>query len=291
MPLGERRSDACLSGIYGLRLVGLDRATGLFAEADDDSDDPVVRVRRVDTPMPADAAAPLRDELAPDAALFTLQGGVGHVSVEREPLQARFALPDSVPDEAVVHPFLALPAAAINWWLGRISLHGGAFVGHDGAAYGILGDKEAGKTTTLAAMHAAGHAIVADDVLAIDGTDVLAGPACIDLRTESAHFIEGAHPLGVVGERARWRIPTQPARWRTPLGGFVIPAWGDDVALHPLPVHERLQLLFANQSLFVPPRRPEAMLDLVALPFWEVRRPRDLGALDATVELLQELSG
>src|SRR3712207_2153564 len=68
----------------------------------------------------------------PDDADIALWGG-GVSRMRREPLTAVITLPAPPGDEAVVHPFLAGSSAVANWWLGRDSFHGGAFVADGGA--------------------------------------------------------------------------------------------------------------------------------------------------------------
>jgi hypothetical protein len=76
--------------------------------------------------------------------------------------------------------------------------------------------------------------------LVVDGEDALAGPRCFDLRAGAAdHFQLGTY-IGQVGTRERWRAALPPVEARTPLAGWVVPGWGDEVVVEPVTVAERL---------------------------------------------------
>lgn len=288
MPLGEisgatrgaARTES--HGVYGLRLRGLPHApSNRLAVLDERY--PLVQVERA---AERTSGAAHFDEAS---ARFDLYEGQGHVDVRRDPLSVRFDLSDAITDDAILHPFFALPAATVNWWLGRLSFHAGAFLTATGEAIAILGDKGAGKTTTLAALHECGSTIMADDMLVLDRDQVLAGPACIDLRRDTACWFSGSKPMGVVGARERWRLDVDQPPPRATLGGFVVPTWGERLELVPVPVERRLKLLLTSQSLLLPPRHPEAVLDLLGLPFFELRRPPGRSPLDAAVSMLRSL--
>ena len=99
-----------------------------------------------------DASAPIR--IGPDEATFPLLRG-GSLVLRREERVATFTTPFRISDEELAHPHLAPVGAIFALWAGRESLHAGAFVA-DGRAWGVLGTREAGKSTLLAALHAAG---------------------------------------------------------------------------------------------------------------------------------------
>jgi hypothetical protein len=59
--------------------------------------------------------------------------------------------------------------------------------------------------------------------------------------------------------------------------------------LRPVPISERFAPLVAQRSAILPGDDPVGLLDLVSLPAYELTRPRDWSALDATVDRLAAL--
>jgi hypothetical protein len=89
------------------------------------------------------------------------------------------------------------------------------------------------------------------------------------------------------GTRGRLLLPPAPASAR--LAGFVYLAWGDEVALDPLPAAERLKRLVARRAEDLWPRDVSLPLDLAKLPAFELRRPKRWEALEASAEALADL--
>jgi hypothetical protein len=189
--------------------------------------------------------------------------------------------------DEIVHPYLAPAAAVIGRWSGRESVHAGA-VAVDGRALGVVGERGAGKSSTLAWLALAGTDVLCDDLLAIDGRVTFPGPRSIDLRPDAAELLGAGEPIGVTGARERWRLRLPPTGDGHELVGFVFLAWGDRVAVRLLGAAERLQRLVPERALRVEPARPDAVLDLLSLPAWEISRPRDWASLpDASRQLLE----
>jgi hypothetical protein len=220
---------------------------------------------------------PHEDRIGPRSAELTLHGG--WVTIEREPARVTFRLPQPPPARDLVHPYLAPAAAVAARWAGRESFHAGAVVA-GGGAWAVLGDKESGKSTTLAHLALAGHAVVSDDLLVVDGDHVLAGPRCIDLRESSAAHLGAGEPLGVVGVRERWRLALGPVPPRTPLRGWVTLAWGEEVGVDALRGAERMLALLPFRSVQLEPGAPQDLVDFGALPVLRLRRPRRWDGLD-----------
>lgn len=216
----------------------------------------------------------------------------GLLMVTREPATVVCALAQAITPEAFVHPILTLPLSFLAHWRGNATLHGGAFL-HAGRAWVVTGEREAGKSTLLAQLAQRGVPIVADDLVVVDGHDVLAGPCCVDLRADTAARIPDARSIGVVGGRMRFRLRTPPSPVRVPLGGMCLLEWGDGApALEPLPVEQRLRVLhWQHYAAEIGPPAPAQNLALLERPIWRFRRRRDWARADAALDhLLDALS-
>jgi hypothetical protein len=218
-----------------------------------------------------------------------LQYPGGRVSVERDEQLVVVESPRPMSHEALRHPFLAFPAAVLNHWAGRSTLHAGGFV-VDGGAVLVLGEKGTGKSTLVAAAAAAGLPVVSDDLAVLEDADVLAGPRCIDLRGDVAASL-GGRLLGVVGARERWRVGLAPTEWRTPVAALVRLQDGDEVAMRRTGADESARALFGSFALGAGPGRADHAYDLLHLPMWDVVRPRRVDRLPETIDRIVELVG
>jgi hypothetical protein len=217
------------------------------------------------------------------ARLWLSAGGVAEL--HRHSGRTVFRVNERPPAAAILHPLLAGVAAVWARWHGRDSFHAGGFVAA-GGVWALLGAKGAGKSSMLAALHRAGVPIVCDDVLIIDGDTAFAGPRSIDLRTDSAERFGLGEPLGVLGDRERWRVDLQPVAPALPFRGWVRLAWGDRIDLRRVPGSEGLSELLRHRALNVPPPAPAALLDLAGRPLLELTRPK---AWDSTGDAVQQL--
>jgi hypothetical protein len=260
-------------GAYGLALSGIG-ASDLLLEA---AGWPSATLKRT----VGDHAGPT--ELGDDAATISLLGG-GAVRLERRGGLAHFVTPERIGDAELIHPFLAPAAAVLNHWLGRETFHAGAIV-VAGRAWLVAGEREGGKSTTLAALAKRGVPVLADDLVVVDGENVLAGPRCVDLREESAH-LAGAGSAQLVRDETRRRLVLGPAPHEAPLGGYVLLSWGDRVQVEAVRPSRLFKRLSAQRSLPLPPPDPALLLDLAGLPAFELTRPKRIDAVDATIELL-----
>ncbi len=266
------------SGAYGLRLTGM-------------SD-----LELLNTPVPERwpaveiAYRQGRDEV--DATLDETSasfpcGESGSVVADRATLTVTVTAPEPVRADELTHPYLAWCASAYARWLGREAFHAGGVVAGEGV-WAITGDRGHGKSTLLAAAAAGGLGVVSDDLLVIDGTTAYAGPRCVDLREEAAAYLGLGTAIRSAGrERHRVRLPPLPAE--APLRGWVMLSWGDEHSLVPVRPAEGLVRLGAQRMTQLHEVRPERLLDLAAMPIWELRRPRALGELGRSLELLAGL--
>jgi hypothetical protein len=200
---------------------------------------------------------------------------------------ACYAVPRRLSTDELVHPYLAPAAAIVSRWMRRLSFHAGAFMSGD-AAWGLVGDREAGKSSTLAWLAQGGHQVVADDVLVLENGTAYAGPRSVDLREDTAERLGVGEALGVVGARHRWRVALPPIQAEIPFRGWVFLAWGERLEAERLPGSECLTRLIANLTPQLPAADSAYLLELATLPAWELRRPKDWDLLGEAADLLLE---
>ena len=267
------------AGCYGFRIIGVDQAHRLLVDAP--AGWPELTLA---TSPPDGRAVPDLDVVGPASATLPLHG-TGWMEIERAGPRVTFRLPEAASHEELVHPYLAPGAAVLARWAGREAFHAGAVLA-GGGAWVVLGDREAGKSSTLAWLALNGHAVLADDLVVLDGADVLAGPRCIDLRSDAAARLGAGEPLGVVGTRERWRLVLDGVPARAPLRGWVLLEWDDEVAVEPVRGAERLLRLIPHRSVRLEPPDAGALVELASLPVLTFRRPRRWDALAAAGERL-----
>ena len=274
-------SDPGRVGAYGLAFEGLDAAADLLVPVDGQA--PAYRVEAVVGHPP-----PGPEHVDDGTGELRLRSG-GRVLIDRRAGSVRFEIPHPVRPDELVHPYLAPAAAVIDRWLGRESVHAGAFaVGR--RALGVVGTREAGKSSMLAWLALAGTEVLCDDLLVIDGRSTFTGPRSIDLREDAAARLGAGEAIGVTGARERWRLRLAPAGDRHVLAGFVFLSWGDDVRVRSLGVAERLERIAPQRGVRLEPLRQAAVLDLATMPAWEVSRPRSWASLPEVGRRLLELA-
>ena len=278
LPLSAQPRPA---GAYGLRLEGVERSRPLLVPAEPWW--PTFHIRSEVHAPPWRESDIVTDS---DAAL-RLQAG-GEVRIEREPGLVVFRMERPLTELELIHPYLAPVAAVASYWFDRESFHAGAFV-VDGAAWAVIGEREAGKSTLLASLALRGIPILSDDMLILEGDLPFPAPRSIDLRHAAARHFGVGEPLGIVGTRERWRLQLAPMAGPARLGGWIFLSWGDRVETSKVAPHERVARLGAQRGLRLAPRDPARLLDLVALPAWELRRPADWDRLDSATDALLEL--
>jgi hypothetical protein len=213
-------------------------------------------------------------------------GGGDRIEVDRPTMTVRIVAREPYSPDAVVHPLLGLPAAIAAHWLGRRTLHGGAFLA-GGRAWALLGPREAGKSATLGALMRLGMEALSDDILVVEGTVLYAGPRSVDLRADPARVL-GGDELRIPGNRDRWRLRPTGTLASAPLGGLVYLEWGPRTELVPMSAQARLDGLVTSSAVPPAPEEAVALLDLSALPTWRFTRPPDLDGLEAAASQLVE---
>jgi hypothetical protein len=263
-------------GAYGLRLANVERARPLLVPASSSWPRLTIR-RRLGT---GDAE---HDWLSERAAVLKLQKG--EIELNRGQGTATFVLPHRIRTAELVHPLLAPAAAVMAYWLERESFHASGVVA-GGGVWGLIGERGSGKSTTVARLALDEVGTACDDLLVVEGSSALAGPRSVDLRRDAAERLGVGEYLGVVGARERWRLRVGPVPSSLPLAGWIFLAWGVRVEAVAIGPGERLARLHANRGVNLPPRAPAAILELAALPAWELRRPRLWASLPSAVDCL-----
>lgn len=209
----------------------------------------------------------------------------GRLQMRRNPLEATFLLDRPIDANALVHPYLALPAGIAGHWLGRQAFHGGAFV-LDGGAWGVLADKEGGKSSTMAWFDQNGIDVLADDLLVVEDGLALAGPRCIDLRTDTATTLGIGTRIDGADGRDRWRLLTKATTTVAPLVGWIFLSWAAEPSFLSVPPSARIARVLAHRSVITVDADPTAFLDLAARPCIEFARPRGLEHMGVAIEAL-----
>jgi hypothetical protein len=165
----------------------------------------------------------------------------GHVEADRAGREARFLRPRRASRDMVAHPTSTVAAALFAAWDGRLPFHSGLAV-IDGHGWGVLGPPEAGKSTMVAALAAAGVPVVSDDLTVLDGSVAYAGSRTVDLRERGAVPDSVALARVREGTRFRLRLP-EPHAVEVPFGGWVAVTEGPRTTARLATPGERVQWL------------------------------------------------
>jgi hypothetical protein len=271
-------SGSIAAGAYGLQIRGIE-ATPELAEAPQSW--PELHVAQTHS-----ANAGTRSVIRDDRATVVITPEM-RAEIDRATRTATLVSSTQWPAGALVHPFLAAPAALFAWWEGREALHGGAFANAAGT-WAVLAEKGGGKSTTLGHLATTGVTVIADDLVIVDRGTVFAGPRCVDL-TESAARALGVGELRDDARTTKARLLLGPAPAETRLAGIVHLAWGDEVAIERVPPRARAERLARHRTLRQDTTVPGGLLDLIRLPTYELRRPQRHDALDAVAAALRAL--
>lgn len=221
---------------------------------------------------------------AHEAVLPLLSGG--HAVFERSPRRAHFHKPRPADVHELAHPCLSAVGLVFARWDGRIALHAGGVL-FDGVAWGVLGAREAGKSTTLAWLAQSGHGILSDDLLVLEGRQAFCGPRTIDLRPQAAERLDGRDRLVLVRQGERHRLLLPPAPATAPFGGFLVLGVGDAVSVTSVAAGERLGALSQHLTLQQAGLPAAGLLELVGLPMWRVDRSRAWADLPLLLDRLR----
>jgi hypothetical protein len=209
----------------------------------------------------------------------------GFATIDRRSATSVLSLASAPSANALIHPHLGSMAVLAAHWAGRQSFHSGAFI-HDGRAWGILGNRNDGKSSTLAWLSLQGYPVLTDDLLIVEGDRAFPGPRCLDLREGAARRFGIGEDIGIVGSRQRFRVPLGPVPAEVPFGGWVVLQWADSVEILPASAEFRLRTLIGGRGLLQLPTDPLSWLDLTTRPMLVFRRPQDWTKLDAALNQL-----
>lgn len=274
-----RSSDVKRPGAYGLHLPTLAGAGDLLVDAPGHWGDWHVE-------FAAGSGRPA--EFVDDRRARLLCQPSGWVDIDRASSTSTLHLPKRPAAHEIAQPRLGMSAAIAAHWRGSHSFHAGVFLA-GGAAWGVLGDKGAGKSSLMATLALMGVPVLADDALVLDGRgQALAGPRCIDLRKQTAAELDAGESIGVVGTRERFRMHLAPVPCEAPLRGFISLGWGK-AAFIPIPPEHRVGALVRSFALRLPERSEQnhtAFMELLALPMVRFRRPRALARIEESAQRL-----
>lgn len=222
-----------------------------------------------------------------DDALLVL-GGPYTAELTRDPATV-VVVSDRAAAEQLVHPILSRPASLLARWHGDEAFHAGAFC-LGGQAWGVLGARNAGKSTLMAMLHRRGLPILTDDLLVVRRGDALQGPRVADLRVEAAERL-GLMGMGLTtraGARHRVELGSSPPA--LPLAGWLVLGWGEE-RLQRLPVDQALgRIAYERLWRRLEPKESQ-VLDLASLPVFDFVRPADWARSDQSVSFLLDALG
>ena len=258
--------------VYGLHLIGV--ADGGLPAASGSGRPRVLVSHAQHSPEPVC--------IGTERAVLDLPDG-RQLLVQRDKGIATFTGPPLKHDE-LVHPYLGAAASIFNRWSGHEVFHAGAFVS-GGRAWAVVGGREAGKSSLLAALAARRLPVLADDLVVTDGQQVFCGPRIIDLRRPLPSSNE---PMTRARGASRWRLSLPALPGAVPLGGWIYLRWRSEVAMPMVPVSVLLARLAARRTWPSLPSNPETLLALAAHPGWDLGRPADWTRMDEVVDLMLE---
>jgi hypothetical protein len=202
-----------------------------------------------------------------------LRTAVAELRLDRDRHSMTVRTERRLPTADLVHPALWPAAAVFARWNGAETLHAGAFLDDHGEAWAMLGAREAGKSSLLAAIALHGRQVLVDDLLVLAAGQCFAGPRCVDLRAETASALGLDGRTAPVRSTQRRRLPLAPCDAVWPLRGFVHLEWGNELAIETLAPAEHFGLLTAHRRVSGLGADPEQLLELAGLPALRLRRP------------------
>jgi hypothetical protein len=273
-------------GLYGARVTGIGGCPSLA---------PVPSAWpewRVVAEHGLDRAENRPESIGPDAAFIRFgDGSTAELSREDPGGRLRLSLAKEVASDDLAHPFLAPVGMLGAYWSDRLPLHAASF-GIGGRAWLLVADKSGGKSTTMAMLDLAGYSVLADDLSVIEpDLTVHRGPRFIDLREDAARSLGVGDNVGEIGLRERWRYRIADGPLTLPLGGIVIPSWGEP-GVELIVGSERLPTLGPSLALRIPAWWDELFMDIAfSVPVLRWTRPREVQGSRRSLDQLVDAVG
>lgn len=174
--------------------------------------------------------------------------------------------------DALPHPMVTTAVGLVARRAGFLHLHAGALV-VEGRAWGVVGTREAGKSTLVATAAMLDVPVLSDDALFVTPVGTVdVGPRCVDLRAPAADALASEVTLVPVrgGERHRMTLPALTGQF--PLAGLVVLDVADRWNIEAVPPSARLRAVQGCTDLTY---APSLGLALVTLPVLRFSRPLD----------------
>lgn len=182
---------------------------------------------------------------------------------------------------------------------GALVLHAGGVV-IDGRAVAVTADSGRGKSTLTASLHAAGHPILGDDALIVEGDppQVRAVYPSLRLNPDSAQiFFPGVQGRPMAHYSPKRHLPVGKTATSAPLAVlFVLGEPADSITHRRLPPAEAAMSVIANSFAQDPGDLARAQAKLrravaltQTLPIWELHYPRDYAVLPDLHILIRRL--
>jgi hypothetical protein len=159
----------------------------------------IVVVRGDEAPAPESPDAPSTLRIGRVRAWLDNQGGTALMigstgtfgQIDRLRHRARLEVRHRGGDAAAMdlQPMLTIAAAILLGRIGRILLHAGAVVAEDGRAWLVVGDARSGKSTTCISLAASGWALLSDDQVVLQVSQV--GDLSVEGWLRPLHLDEG----------------------------------------------------------------------------------------------------
>lgn len=256
-PLADSQEYAAVQpGTEGYRARHFYRAYGLTVSSEiflpelepatPSEPDVSIAIRPIDFPKPeaeggtAFRFEPARQYLAWQAVGTFVLNGASRIDVDPAP---------GIDDALLAFPLLGPVMALLLHQRGLLILHASAVAVGDGSVI-FLGDKGAGKSTTAGAMLRAGHALLTDDVVALDLSDPshptilpgfpqlkLAADAAQAIRIGQAEIRPRAHPQI---DKAQHRLRQGFSDKAAPVSRIYVLERGERAEISPVPGMEAL---------------------------------------------------
>lgn len=286
---------------YGARIESFMPLPPLVAAESEKEPDVIVRCGSVGTAPFETSGSDFQCHVVEDE-IWIYCGGVGTLRIR----DGREIDVDPAPEaqEFTLRSYIVKAAlAAVLRQQDKLILHASA-VAIDGRAAAFIGSSGMGKSTTTAALHARGHAVVADDLVAVDlrhpdGPHVLPGAPHLALLPESARAV-GDDP-----DQLPRLAPRSPKHGRDAMRGFAHEpvklarvyalADGERNAIKPIGRDNALGALVVHtfgRRVFQPSPDAAHFMQCVALlrsvPVKRLERVRDFAALGQLVSMVED---